>query len=375
MAHYAFPQSLFPSSDQVAQRYMQGEWPPFAQELRTQAFAGYAKLPDHDKELTRFLVPSVGWSDLVQSSSSWKQLGEHSWIGTLDKAPFIPAVCTQLLEVFSKEPCSLLHLLGATFDRIRLLYAAESLSLIELDDSFEGREVLLVVVEKDVSITIKDALRHKKFSARALIGHIASHAQVTWIYDYDTPTVVEHDRWHLEQGACLKEIQVLTSNHSWIRKEYLIGSSASLLYTYLSVLHNEAQAALSTVQKHIGSASESNVHVKTIGTGRSKSFYRGVISVQPEAIGSRARQQQKALLMSTDAKTCAIPSLEVATNDVHCSHGSAVGQCNKDELLYLMGRGLSSEQARHLLLEGFLREAVCEEYPELTARLMRSVYL
>lgn len=375
MAHYAFPRALLPSSDQVTQRYRQGEWSSFAQELRTQAFAGYAKLPDYDKELTRFLVPNIVWLESMEGPSSWKQLGERSWIATLDQVPFIPTPCTQFLRIFSDEPCSLLHLLGATFDRIRILYVAESLSLIELDDSFEGREMLLVVVEKNVTISIKDTLRHTQFSARALIGHIASQAQVRWIHDYDIPTIVQHDRWHLEQGAVLKETQLLTSNHSWIRKEYELASSSSVLYTYLSALCDDAQAALSTVQKHLGTASESDVRVKTVGTGRSKSFYRGIISVQPEATGSKARQQQKALLMSTDAKTCAIPSLEVATHEVHCAHGSAVGQCNENELIYLTGRGLSLEQAKHLLLEGFLHEEVCEEYPELSARLMKSVRL
>ena len=49
-----------------------------------------------------------------------------------------------------------------------------------------------------------------------------------------------------------------------------------------------------------------------------------------------------------------IPALEVLTNDVRCTHGSAVGQVDQESLYYLQARGLSAVQAEQLLIASFL---------------------
>ena len=64
---------------------------------------------------------------------------------------------------------------------------------------------------------------------------------------------------------------------------------------------------------------------------------------------SCADQQQKALILGEQARTCAIPSLEVATHEVQCKHGSAAGRCNLDEIRYLLSRGFDVQAAQNLL--------------------------
>ena len=51
-----------------------------------------------------------------------------------------------------------------------------------------------------------------------------------------------------------------------------------------------------------------------------------------------------------------MPKLEVFADDVKCSHGATVGEVNAEQLFYLMSRGLTENESRFLIIEGFLKE-------------------
>ncbi|NBU97002.1 MAG: Fe-S cluster assembly protein SufD, partial [Spirochaetia bacterium] len=51
-----------------------------------------------------------------------------------------------------------------------------------------------------------------------------------------------------------------------------------------------------------------------------------------------------------------MPKLEVFADDVKCSHGATMSEINEDQLFYLMSRGLSLSDSRHLIVEGFITE-------------------
>ena len=62
--------------------------------------------------------------------------------------------------------------------------------------------------------------------------------------------------------------------------------------------------------------------------------------------------------MSNNAEFNAKPELEIYADDVKCSHGSASGSLNQDSIFYLMSRGLNYEEAKELLINGFLLDVV-----------------
>jgi Fe-S cluster assembly protein SufD len=71
-----------------------------------------------------------------------------------------------------------------------------------------------------------------------------------------------------------------------------------------------------------------------------------------------AYQTNRNLLLSDDAKATTLPSLEIAADDVRCSHGATVGQVDGTQLFYLMSRGLSRPDAERLLVLGFFDEVL-----------------
>ena len=91
---------------------------------------------------------------------------------------------------------------------------------------------------------------------------------------------------------------------------------------------------------------------------KSRAVFNGKVFVRENASGTDAQQQNKNLLLSSDARVDTKPQLEIFNDDVKCSHGATVGQLEEEELFYLLTRGLPELLARNLLTYGFVEEIV-----------------
>ncbi|HTI87708.1 MAG TPA: Fe-S cluster assembly protein SufD [Alphaproteobacteria bacterium] len=108
----------------------------------------------------------------------------------------------------------------------------------------------------------------------------------------------------------------------------------------------------------------SNQFFKTAVTGRAHGVFQGKIEVAPGAQKTDARQNSRNLLLSDRAVADSKPELIINADDVMCSHGSATGDLDPNEVFYLRSRGLDDAEARALLVEAFaadLIDAISEE--------------
>jgi hypothetical protein len=366
-AAYSFPAELFPKRA-VIEALAAPARTEYERELRSLALKGYANEDKPDKELEKFIRPTVPWGTWIGDETASRgciTLGTKSWLATPESAPAISKEYKELLQVF-QEPRSLLHLVGSCAP-ISILYIAEDLEHVSLHEirSAPTCELLLIVLAPGVSVLLTDDISVNQVYARSIIGMIQEGAQVTLTGDHSYGAEaygLQHDRWYLGKDATLTSREVFTGgSQSWLRKEFMLAQGSELNYTWLSALKGEEQAALTTVQDHEGAASKSSVLVKTALSERSRSFYRGMIRINEQSSQAEADQQQRALMVSKDARVCAIPALEVATHNVQCAHGSAAGRFSEDELWYLRSRGLGIEQAQKVLLEGFFNEPFVSE--------------
>ena len=111
-----------------------------------------------------------------------------------------------------------------------------------------------------------------------------------------------------------------------------------------------------TVQHHKADHAFSDLLFKGALRHASTAVYSGVIVVDEGAQKTDAYQTNRNLLLDTDSEAVSIPQLEIAANDVRCSHGSTTGPVPEDQRFYLMSRGLRPEVAEHVLVTGFLYE-------------------
>jgi Fe-S cluster assembly protein SufD len=86
--------------------------------------------------------------------------------------------------------------------------------------------------------------------------------------------------------------------------------------------------------------------------------FAGRIEVARGAQKTDAEQSVKALLLQRTATANAKPELEIFADDVKCAHGATVGELSRDALFYLQSRGVAPDEARALLTESFLADAL-----------------
>ncbi|HSA83949.1 MAG TPA: SufD family Fe-S cluster assembly protein [Patescibacteria group bacterium] len=131
---------------------------------------------------------------------------------------------------------------------------------------------------------------------------------------------------------------------------------------FIALLLGKENQSLTLKVKVVHSAPEtkSNVVIKSALSDMAKVDIDGLVKIDPGAKGTQAWLAAHLLLLSEKAKGRAVPSLEILENDIKAGHATTVGRINDMEMFYLMSRGLSSDVARKLIVQGFLQSMIAE---------------
>jgi Fe-S cluster assembly protein SufD len=113
-----------------------------------------------------------------------------------------------------------------------------------------------------------------------------------------------------------------------------------------------------TFQEHIAPNTTSDFAFKGVLRDEARTVWRGMIRVEQDAQKTNAYQENRNLLLSKTAHADSIPGLEILANDVRCTHGATLGQVDRDQLFYLMTRGLSRSEAERLIVRGFFQDVL-----------------
>jgi len=123
-------------------------------------------------------------------------------------------------------------------------------------------------------------------------------------------------------------------------------------------LKDDQHHEIKTNINHLAENTKSHQLIKSVLNNNSKGVYQGKIFVSSKAQKTDGYQLSKALLLNENTEFDAKPELEIYADDVKCSHGSTSGNLDEDTIFYLMSRGLSYQQSRKLLINGFLLDVV-----------------
>jgi Fe-S cluster assembly protein SufD len=136
------------------------------------------------------------------------------------------------------------------------------------------------------------------------------------------------------------------------------GEGAEAHLSGVAVLGHEAHSDVTTHIEHAAGKTLSTQLFKHVAGGKSRAVYQGKITVRDGASGSDSRQTARALLMSPRAEADLKPELIIFNDDVKCAHGATVGDLDAESLFYLRSRGVPEKEARRLLINAFLEEAI-----------------
>jgi Fe-S cluster assembly protein SufD len=141
-------------------------------------------------------------------------------------------------------------------------------------------------------------------------------------------------------------------------ESYLAAPGATVKVTGAYYLTGREHVDFDTTQEHGAPNTTSDLAFKGVLDDKARAVWRGVIRVDRGAQKTDAYQENRNLLLSTDAQATPIPGLEIQANDVRCTHGATVGQVDQGQLFYLMARGLTRAQAQQLIVRGFFEDVL-----------------
>ncbi|MHB1543292.1 MAG: Fe-S cluster assembly protein SufD [Gammaproteobacteria bacterium] len=136
----------------------------------------------------------------------------------------------------------------------------------------------------------------------------------------------------------------------------LAGTKAHVQLETLALLASREHRDRQTRISHAAPATRSEQRVRSVVGAHATSIYGGRIRIQRNAAGSDAIQDNHHLLLDSSSRAMSRPELEIAIDDVRCTHGSRSGELDRDALFYLRSRGIDPDHARHLLIRGFTEE-------------------
>ena len=227
----------------------------------------------------------------------------------------------------------------------RVLVVAEAGSAATIVEDYESRDDSTQLTNTVVEVFVKESARvthYKRQSEGASSFHVAAtHAELEAGGAYDLTTITEGARLSrhditvrlLDEGA-----------ECWVDGLYIAGATQ----------HVDTHSTID----HVAPRCNSHQLYKGILYGDGRAVFNGRVFVRRDAQQTDARQTNRNLLLSPNARVDTKPQLEIFADDVKCSHGATVGQLEEEELFYLLSRGLHPELARNLLTYGFAEELI-----------------
>jgi Fe-S cluster assembly protein SufD len=183
-------------------------------------------------------------------------------------------------------------------------------------------------------------------------------------------------RAHVGRDATLRSSAVaLGGYYARLRSESrLDGESGESDLTAVYFGDGHQMLDFRTLQDHHAPRTRSDLLFKGAVEDEAQSVYSGLIRIRHGAQHANAFQTNRNLVLTEGAEAMSVPNLEIETDEVRCSHASAVGPIDDDQLYYLATRGIPPQEAERLIVLGFFDD-VFERLPlpSLVTPLRRSV--
>ena len=128
----------------------------------------------------------------------------------------------------------------------------------------------------------------------------------------------------------------------------------------VAVANNAQQADTGTKMIHIGKNTKSTIISKGISAGKAQNTYRGQVQIQKNAKGSRNFTQCDSLLIGDKCGAHTVPYINQFTPHARVEHEATTSKISEDQLFYCLQRGLNTEQATSLIVNGFCKEVMKE---------------
>ncbi|HBW12512.1 MAG TPA: Fe-S cluster assembly protein SufB [Proteiniclasticum sp.] len=233
-------------------------------------------------------------------------------------------------------------------------------------------EHTLIIVEKNAYCHFIEGCSAPKYSVNNL------HAGAVELYVKEGATLrystIENWSKNMYNLNTKRSVVDKDGTIEWVSGSF--GSKVSMLYP-MSILRGERARAeftgvtfagkgqlLDTGSKvvHAAPYTTSTVNSKSISKSGGQAIYRGLLRVAPNAYGSKSTVTCESLMLDNISRSDTIPVIDIQNDDVDLGHEAKIGRISEEAIFYLMTRGISEEEAKAMIVRGFV-EPISKELP------------
>ena len=138
----------------------------------------------------------------------------------------------------------------------------------------------------------------------------------------------------------------------------LTGDNSQAEFYSVAVTNNFQQADTGTKMIHIGKNTRSTIISKGISAGKSQNFYRGLVKIGKNADGARNYSSCDSLLLGSECGAHTFPYMDVHNNTATVEHEATTSKISEDQLFYCNQRGISTEDAVGLIVNGYAKDVI-----------------
>jgi Fe-S cluster assembly protein SufB len=140
----------------------------------------------------------------------------------------------------------------------------------------------------------------------------------------------------------------------------LLGDNSVGEFYSVAVANNYQQADTGTKMIHIGKNTRSTIVSKGISAGHGNNSYRGLVDIKKNAVNARNFSQCDSLLLGDKCGAHTFPYIEVKNSTAKVEHEASTSKIGEDQIFYCKQRGLSTEDAVNMIVNGFCKEVFRE---------------
>jgi Fe-S cluster assembly protein SufB len=246
-------------------------------------------------------------------------------------------------------------------------------------------EHTLIIVEDGAEVHYIEGCSAPKYGSNALhAGCVEIYAGKSSRVRYSSVENWSKDTYNLNTKRAIVEENAVME---WVGGN--MGSGVTMLYPcsilkgrgahadHLGIAFANEGQIQDTGAKVICSASDTscNVVMKSLSKGGGTSVYRGLLHVLPQAKNVTARVECDALILDDYSRSDTFPEMKIMNNDVTIAHEASAGKLNDEDVFYLTSRGIDEEEAKAIIVNGFIEPIVKELPMEYAVEMNRLIEL
>jgi Fe-S cluster assembly protein SufB len=140
----------------------------------------------------------------------------------------------------------------------------------------------------------------------------------------------------------------------------LLGDNSIGEFYSVAVTNNYQQADTGTKMVHVGKNTRSTIVSKGISAGHGQNSYRGLVKIQKSAANARNFSQCDSLLLGNNGGAHTFPYIETKNTSTRVEHEASTSKIGEDQIFYCNQRGLSTQDAVNMIVNGFCKEVFRE---------------